>query len=321
MDIPIQNIYFLLCYAWDKLEERELVDVDTAGSTTLIDLLARVLVNGVTHLVKRGVDRGYVAHRDWTPRIRGRILLGEVARVGRVTPVLPCEFDELSHDVLHNRIVKATLRSLCRTQGIASGTRQAMAVLIRTFADVADVELSARAFRQVQLHRNNAFYDFLLRVCRLIRDEHQMRQLFEKFVFHFYRVNTRYAVGRQNIYWQWTATSDDAVGLLPLMQTDVTLRSATRHLIVECKFTPKILEARYDTERLRSAHLYQLSAYMQNLPASEGDRCEALLVYPSTGTSLRARYRDARGRQITICTVNLMQEWPGIHEELLGLVA
>ena len=36
MNIPIQNIYYLLCYAWDKLEEKEVVDVDPIESTSLV---------------------------------------------------------------------------------------------------------------------------------------------------------------------------------------------------------------------------------------------------------------------------------------------
>ncbi len=41
--IPIQNIYFLLCYAWNQLEERDLVEINAEDTTSLQDLLARVL--------------------------------------------------------------------------------------------------------------------------------------------------------------------------------------------------------------------------------------------------------------------------------------
>jgi len=57
VNIPIQNIYYLLCYAWDKLEEKEIVDVEPLDSTSLADLFARVLINGTNHLLKRGFDR------------------------------------------------------------------------------------------------------------------------------------------------------------------------------------------------------------------------------------------------------------------------
>ena len=88
MEIPVQNIYFLLCYAWDKLEEQELVDVDPIGITELVDLLARVLINGTNHLIKRGFDRNYVAHDEWTGRLRGRIRFNAVAKTGAVTATL-----------------------------------------------------------------------------------------------------------------------------------------------------------------------------------------------------------------------------------------
>src|ERR1017187_4639091 len=54
--IPIQNIYYLLCYAWDKLAEKDVVAVEDIPTTTLADLFARVLINGTNHLLKRGFD-------------------------------------------------------------------------------------------------------------------------------------------------------------------------------------------------------------------------------------------------------------------------
>ena len=53
VNIPIQNIYYLLCYAWDKLAEKDVVAVEAIDTTTLADLFARVLINGTNHLLKR----------------------------------------------------------------------------------------------------------------------------------------------------------------------------------------------------------------------------------------------------------------------------
>ena len=94
-EIPIQNIYFLLCYAWDKLEERELVDVDPVGVTELVDLFSRVLISGTNHLLKRGFDRNYVLHEEQTARLKGKIRFEAVVKAGMPTATLPCEFDEL----------------------------------------------------------------------------------------------------------------------------------------------------------------------------------------------------------------------------------
>ena len=80
--IPITNIYYLLCYAWDVLEEKEtLADVDALDSTDLINLFARVrLVNGTRRLLRRGLDRGYLAREDEIPGVRGKLLVTQTLR-------------------------------------------------------------------------------------------------------------------------------------------------------------------------------------------------------------------------------------------------
>ena len=58
--IPIKNIYYLLSYAWNRLEESELVDVSAEDESDLLNLLGRVLLNGTKTLLKRGIDRQYI---------------------------------------------------------------------------------------------------------------------------------------------------------------------------------------------------------------------------------------------------------------------
>ena len=40
--------------------------------------------------------------------------------------------------------------------------------LLRRLYGVDDIRLSSQIFSRVQLHRNNSFYDFLLKICELI---------------------------------------------------------------------------------------------------------------------------------------------------------
>jgi 5-methylcytosine-specific restriction enzyme subunit McrC len=341
VNIPIQNIYFLLCYAWDKLDEREVVDVDPIDSTSLANLFARVLINGTNHLLKRGFDRGYVAQEEWTGRLRGRICFQEAIRTNATrTGRLPCAFDELSYDVLHNQILKATMRRLIRTQGLASENSEGLAQLCRMFSDIRDIELTNRVFGQVQLYRNNQFYDFLLKVCELIhrnclvseksgsskfmdfvRDRRQMAILFENFVRTFYRVHSDYAVKREEIYWRWIAGDKVAAGLLPKMQTDISLMSTTRKIIIDCKFTPEATQHHYEAETLRSSHLFQINAYLTNLARGKlAETCEMMLLYPTMDSPLSVDFMDGL-HKISIRTINLDQPWQGIHEDLLALVA
>ena len=105
------------------------------------------------------------------------------------------------------------MRRLIRTQGLAAECSEGLTQLCRLFSDIQDIELTSRLFGQVQLHRNNQFYDFLLKVCELIyrnllisekpgtskfmdfvQDKRQMAILFEKFVRTFYRVHTGFRV-------------------------------------------------------------------------------------------------------------------------------
>src|SRR5688500_3432925 len=115
MKIPVRNFYYLLCYAWDKLEESRVAAVDASDYRHLVNLFARVLGTGMEHLLQRGLDRGYQEHREVFAGVRGKIdfaasLKGHLFPLGRAA----CVFEELTHDVLHNRILKSTAASLLR---------------------------------------------------------------------------------------------------------------------------------------------------------------------------------------------------------------
>ena len=338
MDIPIQNIYFLLCYAWDKLEERDIVDVDTDGVLDLVDLFSSVLINGTNHLLKRGFDRSYVAHEEQTSRLKGKIRFDAMVKTGVPTAALPCEFDELSYDIVHNRILKATARTLMRTDTISEENAEGLAALCRQLPEVRDVEITGQIFGQVELHRNNQFYDFLMKLCALIyhnllvsetrgrsrfrdftRDTRQMAMLFENFVRNFCRRHTKYRVRREDIQWKLTARDPSDAKLLPKMQTDISLEAEDRKIIVDCKYTPEVTKTRYEKEKLRSEHLFQLHAYLSNLPEQE-TRGEGMLLYPEVDKPHAAVFTGT-GRTIHIRTINLHQPWPAIHEDLLRLVA
>jgi len=160
-----------LCYAWDKLEEKDVVDVDPAGITELADLFARVLINGTNHLLKRGFDRNYVAHTEWTGRLRGKIKFEAIAKTGAITATLPCDFGELSYDVLHNQLLKATIHRLIRPATLSRENAEALAAYCGSCPSER-CRVISRLFGQVQLHRNNRFYDFLMKVCELDTSQH-----------------------------------------------------------------------------------------------------------------------------------------------------
>lgn len=146
----------------------------------------------------------------------------------------------------------------------------------------------------------------------------QMAALYEAFVRNFYRLHSDFKVKREDIHWSWIAADAVSAGLLPKMQTDISLSAGNRKIIIDCKYTPEATQQHYTAETLRSAHLYQLNAYLDNL--SSDPSCEAMLLYPTVDKALSASYTH-KGHKISIRTINLNQPWQAIHDDLLRLVA
>src|SRR5258707_168745 len=110
--IPIENIYYLLCYAWDQLDEASFVDISSLPTTSLPNLFAALLCGALDHLVRRGMEQIYEVRQDELKGLRGRPLLVQSARRmllihGRALS----EFDELTVNSIPNRIIRTTLKS------------------------------------------------------------------------------------------------------------------------------------------------------------------------------------------------------------------
>lgn len=337
--IPIVNIYYLLCYAWDKLEERDTIAVDPIEGGHVIDLLGKVLANGTAHLLRRGLDRGYVPVSEDSRTVRGRIAFGEcvnrqLLRQGRVH----VEYDELSHNVLHNRILRSTLRRLVRSKLVDERVRDQCHDAERRMGDVEEIELSGLTFRSVQLGRQTNFYEFLIRVCEMLvesllpteeegqskfRDfeRDRMPALFEEFVKGFYmREQTEFRVSSEVIAWAATPADEASAALLPQMRTDVSLISANRHLVIDTKFYRDALRTHFDADKLREMHLYQMHAYMTNLEVAYPDETiSGMLLYPEVNVSIDASY-DFMGRNLRVATVDLSAPWQEIHCRLLDII-
>ena len=340
--IPIENIYYMFCYAWDRFEEAQSVPLGATPSPDLPNLLGRVLLHGTRALLRRGLDRNYQDYSDEIATVRGRIDLGASLNLQtRCIRRLVCEFDELSHDLLHNQIIKASLKRLARAQTIDPGLAHEMAMTAQRMPEVSDIWLERSAFARVQLHRNNAYYDFNLKVAELafdcllpdpstggfafhdiLRDETKMARVFEEFVRNFYRSEQReFKVLPLTIKWDAEALSTTGAARLPAMIVDVYMRSATRRLIIDTKYYAKALQqSLFGTPSFHSNNLYQIFSYLKNAAADEAfSDCEGMLLYPQVGQHLREIY-SVQGQPITIATVNLAQSWTAISRDLIQLL-
>ena len=209
MKIPAENLYYVLCYAWERLDR--LVAVPDNVRTSVFDLpqnlLARLLHDSFSQVLRRGLDRSYREWAEDTRRPRGKLDLPSTARRAlRARGQVRVRFEELGRDVLHNRIVKTTMLRLAAVEELSTDLKGKLTRLVQRIADVGEVDLREDLFRRVQIHRNNADDGFLLDLCRMIArhvfpdiragavrfrdfttDEREMGRLFEDFVRGFLR--------------------------------------------------------------------------------------------------------------------------------------
>jgi 5-methylcytosine-specific restriction enzyme subunit McrC len=336
MPIPVHNLYYLLCYAWDEFAPKQLERVAKEEFSDALHLFASLLDSGIRSLHQRGLETGYVTFEQPTSAPRGRILMTQsipliVTQPGRVC----CAYDEMSPDVLTNQILKATLKRILGTDGLPRNLRQSVRHTHRLLDQVSSIDLTPRVFYQVRLHQNNRLYGFLINVCRflfdslqplerageyrfqdVLREPERLRRIYEKFVRNFYRRSQKaFTVKKDRMNWTGAPLDDSEFGLLPQMETDVTLRSRNRVIIIECKYTDSMYQRNYFAGKFRSPHLYQLAAYLRNLD----DDAEGILLYPTAGISVNQRY-ELQGHRLRIATVDLNKPWREIAESLLKLL-
>lgn len=341
--IPIDNIYYLLCYAWNRLEERDMVAVNETGVKDMINLLGRILASGTGNLLKRGLDRGYITEAEELRGIRGKLeFSNSMRRMSFERARAYCRYDELSYNVLHNRILKTTIMKLIKSDNIDVGIRKELSNLYRYFGGVDEINLSLDLFSKVQINRNNKVYGLIMDICSLLfenlmidektgryklkdfqRDESQMNRLYEEFVRNFYMQEQNvYRVRREDIQWQFGSNDAYAIGLLPKMQTDITLESRDRKIIIDTKYYTSALQRNFDTEKLISSNLYQMFAYLKNVEAKGGElnkNCEGVLLYPTTDKELDLEYHFEE-HKLRVKTINLSMNWREIYKELLEVV-
>lgn len=348
MRIPSENLFFVLCYAWERLDRLKAAPKEATKARYDLpqNLLGRILHDSVARVLRRGLDRGYRGREEDTRRPRGKLdLASTVHRTLHLRGQVRVRYQELSRDVLHNRIVRTTMLRLAAIEEMDRDTKEKLTQLVRRIGDVGEVDLREASFRQVRIHRNNAEYGFLLDLCRLIarqlvpdentgatrfrdfttEDEGEWGLLFEGFVRGFLRIeHSGLEVDRRVI--GWGAPGQGAAPRLPQMKTDIFVPSdGGRSVIVETKCVKSpFAEGPYaSTKAVRTDHLYQLFAYLRNHAESHPNELPALgvLLYATNGEAFDHCGYDLHGHPLRVSSVDLGKPWPSVVEDLNRLAA
>lgn len=342
--IPIKNIYYMLCYAWNVLEQSDSIFLGSEKFDNVYNLFARIYINGTSSLIKRGLNRYYIQENEAVSTIKGKINISDsikdqTFRNGRMV----CQYDDFSEDIKLNQIVKTTINILIRSTKLDTSLRNKLLKLRLYFSDIQDIRFSKKLFSSLRYNRNNYHYRMLMNISQLIYQglitnesentflfsefvrDRQMSKLYEKFVLNFYRTHLDekiYTVHAPKLKWNLDEdVSEEDLSLLPEMRTDIVIENKVKNiqLIIDTKYYAQTLVTSNwtDIEKVRTSHLFQILAYVNN--SNFAGNVKGMLLYPTIEKEINANF-PIGGKSVGIRTLNLDTEWNNISDRLLSLV-
>lgn len=300
--IFIKNIYYMLSYAFQILKQEDFESVAVEKFDKIHDLFAAILSKGISRQLKQGLYREYVSAEENLTVIRGKINLNITFSMQmRRKNQIACEFDEFAEDNIYNRILKTTLDRLVKAEDVDIERRQALKKLLVFFGNVNLIQPDIISWNRLIFQRNNRNYELLLNICYLVlngllqttedgkykilafSDEH-MERLYERFILEYFKQHhSALNPSSQHIKWNLTETPDNTmIRFLPEMKTDITLQKNGKTLIIDAKYYSKTMIQNFDKLSLRSAHLYQIFAYVKNMDKDNTGNVSGLLLYAKT---------------------------------------
>ena len=337
--IRIKNIYYMLSYAFQVLNEQGYRNVATEDFNNVAELCAAILARGVSSQIKRGLGKEYMPRSEALSTLRGRIDIPETLKTQALQrKQIVCSYDDFSVNSYMNQVVKSTMLLLLKAD-IAKGRKKELRRLLVFFGDVCAVDLHLVNWR-FHYNRNNQTYRMLIAICYLVVkgllqtqadgtarlmdfvDEQRMCRLYEKFVLEYYRrEHPQIAANASQIPWQLDDGMND---MLPVMQSDIMLSHGEKTLIIDAKYYARSTQTRYDKTTLHSGNIYQIFTYVKNKEAElagQPHEVSGMLLYAKTDedTFPGHEYRMS-GNKIEVRVLNLDCDFEIIKSQLDEIV-
>ena len=329
--IRVQNIYYMLAYAFHILREQGYESCGTEEFENTADLLSAILVKGVAIQIKRGLGRTYIEETEPLSCLRGKIDITESIKQQTIMKrQLVCTYDEFSVDSYMNRILKTTMEVLLRYD-VPKARKKELRNLLLYFKEVGTLDLYSIDWK-FRFNRNNQNYQMLMSVCYLVikgllqtstdgsvklmkfLDEQRMCRLYEKFILEYYRKHyPQIKTSASQIGW----ALDDGIGaMLPIMQSDIMLTHGDKTLIIDAKYYGLTTQVQYDVNTLHSKNLYQIFTYVKNKAAAGGE-VSGMLLYARTDEEIQPdNTYMMSGNRISVKTLDLNCDFSEITRQL-----
>ena len=334
--IPIQNVYYMLSYAFHVLNEQGYKNIATEQFNNTAELMAAILEKGISLQLKRGLGKEYIPQMEALASLRGKIDTAESIKTqSMLRKQLICTYDEFSVNSTMNRIIKSTVELLL-CSNISKKRKKNLRKLMVYFGEVDFVDLHTVNWN-VQYNRNNQTYRMLISICYLVvkgllqtqsngskklmdfLDEQRMCRLYEKFILEYYRkeFKNQIAANASQISWQ---LDNEETAMLPVMQSDIMLQRGDRVLIIDAKYYEHSTQVQFDKHTLHSGNLYQIFTYVKNKEYELKDKdhkVSGMLLYAKTDEEIYPNnVYQMSGNQITVRTLDLNLPFSKIAEQL-----
>lgn len=334
--IRVQNVYYMLAYAFQVLHEQGYKNVATEEFDNVAELLSAILCRGVSVQIKRGLIRQYISREEALASPRGKLKIGESIKTQVIRKKqLICNYDEFSVDAYPNRIIKTTMDLLLRGS-ISKARKKEIRKLMIFFDGISILDIHSINW-DIQYDRNNQTYRMLIAVCRFVikgllqttadgstkimdyADDQTMAKLYEKFILGYYqREHPELKAYSPQIAWQVT---DGYRTLLPTMQSDIVItnKAAKKTLIIDAKYYTHNMQmkASYMTQTLHSGNLYQIFTYVKNWSAAPDEVVSGMLLYAGTDDAIQPNNDyQMSGNQISVKTLDMDCDFSKIAAQL-----
>ena len=333
--IPIQNIYYMLSYAFQVLREQEYQNMATEDFDNVAELCSAILVKGMSVQIKRGLGREYIQKTEPMSTLRGRIEMSESIRSrSMLRKQMVCSYDDFSVNSYMNRIIKTTMELLLRSD-ISKSRKKELRKILVYLSEVESLDVYTIDWNQ-QYNRNNQTYQMLISVCYLVikgllqttstgstkmmdyLDDQRMSHLYEKFILEYYRREFPLLNATDSqIPW---GVDDGVRTMLPIMQSDITLSYGEDTLIIDAKYYSHTTQSYFDSHTLHSNNLYQIFTYVKNKEvelATQPHTVSGMLLYAQTDEAIQPNNTyHMSGNKITVRTLDLDQDFASIAHQL-----
>lgn len=325
--IRIENIYYMLAYAFQVLQEQGYKDVMTEEFENAADILSAILCKGVSVQIKRGLEREYMEQEEPLRTPRGKIEIHKSMKTLSIQKKqLVCSYDEFSVDTYFNRIIKTTLQLLLHAN-ISKERKKKIKSLLVYFTHVSVLDVHNINWK-IQYDRNHQSYHMLISVCQLVikgllqtqadgtmhlmdfLDEQTLPKLYEKFILNYLKQEhggKEIKVSSPQIKWMLDDGMDNR---LPIMQSDIVISNVKtkKTLIIDAKYYAHNMQRKtpYMNQTIYSANLYQIFTYVKNWSKAEGETISGMLLYARTDDFIQPdNVYQMSGNQIYVQTLDL----------------